>query len=869
MLRLLGDVSLHLTFVTALAAAMSGVVALRTGSRRYHDLAVAGVYVSFGLIATVCSIMLYALATHDFEIVAVARYSDTRMSWMYLMAALWGGQAGSLTFWSGMLGVFSAASLYIHRERDRPLVPGFAVVTMMLLASLVFILLFASNPFEIHHIEDAPAEGSGLNPLLQTTLMVMHPPSLLIGYVSMAIPFAWCMSALLANRLDNAWLVPARRWALVSWLFLSIGNMLGGMWAYEELGWGGYWAWDPVENAAFMPWLGASAFLHSLMVQERRGMLKRWNVVLITLSFLLTLLGTFITRSGLIDSVHTFAQSSIGTYFFVLLVAAVTLCTVMLALRWKGLKSEAAMDSPLSREAVFLMNNWILVGMVFVVLWGTLYPKLYEMASGDKISIGPPWFNKYMVPLGVILVLLMGIGTLIAWKKSSLKNFRRNFTGPLIATALLAPLAMAGYWYGRAVDLESDVLLRDGLYSAVGFTGALFVISSSVSEYVRGVLARRKAHSESLAESVLNLLSKQRRRYGGYIVHVGFVMAVIGWCGASFKLEQDVSMREGESVTLGDYEVRFDGLSEEESNDRYLILAHLTVLKDGQEVAQLRPGRAIFHSSPENPTSEIDIRTNPKEDLYFALTGFGENGQLASFKMLVSPLVWWFWFGGGVIVFGTLICLWPEPERITQTVYRRAAVSAAATLLLALLSASPLLLLSSIGHAQEGSAPASVATLDPGHDHGPSRPDNTKQVHSAELREIMAVIRVHCPASGNPTMANSSPTCADFQQDLATVNRLLAEGKTKDEIFDHFVQLRGPDVLAVPRQEGRNWIVFILPIAALLAAAALLAYKVRQWSHKSAAEPPGLTAAASPEAHPDESEDAYMRRLQQELTELR
>lgn len=600
-------------------------------------------------------------------------------------------------------------------------------------------------------------------------------------------------------------------------------------------------------------------------------MLRRWNVVLMTLSFLLTLLGTFITRSGLIDSVHTFAQSSIGIYFFVLLAGATTLSVVMLAVRWRGLKSEATMDSPLSRESIFLLNNWILVGMVFVVLWGTLYPKLYEMAVGEKISIGPPWFNKYMVPMGVILVLLMGVGTLIAWKKSSLKNFTRNFLGPLVATAVLAPLCMAAYWYGRALSLDVDVLLKEGLYSAVGFTGVIFVISASVSEYVRGVIARRRAHGEGVFEAVFGLLSRQRRRYGGYIVHIGFVMAVMGWCGASFKLEQDVSMREGESVSLGDYEVRYDGLSEEENAERYLITAHLTVLRGGEEVAKLTPGRAIFHSSPDSPTSEIDIRTNPKEDLYFALTGFGENGQLASFKMLVAPLVWWFWFGGGVLVFGAVICLWPEPQRATQTVYRRAAVSAAATLLLALLCASPLLLISAAAQAQE---PAVVAAAGgDGHAHPSGGAADSKRVHSAALREIMAVIRVHCPASGNPTMANSSPTCSDYQQDLATVERLLSEGKTKEEVFDHFVALRGPDVLALPRQEGNNWIIFALPIAALLAAAALLTYKVRQWSSRTPAEPvaaPAIAATPGPPGSPAPAGDEdYQRRLKQELAELR
>jgi len=858
MLRLLGEISLHLTLFFALAAATLGVLAGRTGSRRYCTLATWGTYVVFGLIAIVCSTLLYGLATHDFEMIAVARYSDTRMHWMYLMAALWGGQAGSLTFWSGMLGVFTAISLTIQRKTDQPLIPYFITVTMSLMAFLVFILLFASNPFDTFGISDAPAEGSGLNPLLQTPLMVMHPPSLLSGFVSMAIPFAWCMSALMTGRTGNEWLRPARRWVLVSWLLLSIGNMLGGMWAYEELGWGGYWAWDPVENAAFMPWLAATAFLHSIMVQERRGMLKRWNVVLVTIAFLLTLLGTFITRSGLIQSVHSFAQSSIGTYFFALLGAAVTFSAVLLAMRWKDLKSEATMDSPLSREAVFLGNNWILVGMVFVVLWGTLFPKIQEMFTGSKVSVGPPWFNKYMVPLGIILVLLMGVGTLIAWKKSSLKNFRRNFLWPMAATFVITPAIAAAYWTLRATNLDLDLDAQELVYSIGGFAAAVFVIAASVSEFWRGLSARMKSHEEGLVEAVLGLLSRQRRRYGGYIIHIGFVLAVIGWSGSTFKVEQDVSMREGETVLLGDYEVKYNGLQEEEGPERTLITALLTVSRDGQEVAKMRPAQAIYHSSPQNPTSEIDIRTRPVEDLYFALAGFGENGQVASFKMLVSPLVWWFWFGIGVLIFGTVIVLWPEPLRQTQRSWGRATANAAVVASLAMLCASPLVLLGTVGLSQ----PVAQEHL-----HKPGE-GPTVRVHNKELREIMEVVRVNCEASGRPTMANSSPTCSDFQSDMAIVERMLGEGKSKQEILDYFVELRGPDVLAMPDQSGSNWLIYLLPIAALLVAMALVGYKVRQWTASHRVTQQGVDAAAAA-AGPKDEDDPYRKRLRQELADLR
>lgn len=859
MLATLGNISLHLAFVTAAVAGLAGVISGQTGSRRYYAAACNGTYVTFGLLALASSILIHAFATHNFDLMAVAQYSDTRMHWMYLMAAFWGGQAGSLMFWTGTLASFSAIAVALHRRTDRALMPWFIAIVMGLAMFLMFILLIKSNPFDTFVLSDPPKEGQGLNPLLQTPLMVMHPPSLLTGYVAMALPFAFAMAALISGRLDNAWLVPARRWVLVSWLFLSIGNMLGGMWAYEELGWGGYWAWDPVENAALMPWIASTAFIHSMMIQERRGMLKRWNVVLVTVSFLLTLTGTFITRSGLIDSVHTFAQSDIGNYFFALLLTFTTLSAVLLIYRWGELRSAAQLDSPLSREAVFVANNWILVGMTFVVFWGTLFPKFKEMATGDKVSIGPPWFNQYLVPLGIILVFLMGVGTLISWKKATWKNFRRNFLVPVVATLILAPALCAGYWFLRAQHLELTLVPKEAGYAIGAVFASVFVFCATASEYWRGIAARMRSREEGPLEAALNLLARQRRRYGGYIVHVGFILAIIGFSGAAFKVEQDVTMRKGEMVDLGDYLVRYDGLTVRQDKEKELIEATVTVLgADGTEVTVVKPAKAIFHSSPNSPTSEIAIDTGPVEDLYFALAGFDDRGEVASFKMVVSPLVWWFWFGGTVLIFGTLICLWPEGAKMPTNVYRRAARGGAAVAVLAGLSFSPLALWTMEADAQ----PAAQE-----HKHDDNKAGPVVRMHDPRLKRMMMMIRIKCDGQGNPIMANSKPSCPDFQRDLALLESMIREGKSDDEILAKFVEMRGEEVLAVPPDKDGNWLAWALPIGLLVVSVPLLSYKVFQWSRNSE---PGEVAEADDEgAGADEAAGGeYEERLRRELAEL-
>ncbi len=663
-MKSIGSFALYFALYASLIGVAISAVAGKTGLARFVTASRFSAYTAFGAVALASSVLFHALLTHDFSIQYVAAFSDQSMPLFYLMGAFWGGQAGSLLFWTSVVACWTAMCVYIHRKTYQDFMPWVTAVCLTVLSGLLLILVFGSNPFEGYGIIDDPIKGKGLNPLLQTPKMVMHPPSLLAGLATMTIPYAFAMAALITGNLSNAWVKVARRWILVPWVFLSVGNMLGGMWAYEELGWGGYWAWDPVENAAFLPWLMTSALIHSIMIQERRGMLKRWNIGLMIASFTLTIFGTYITRSGLIQSVHSFAQSEIGDYFLVLLVSVAVISTAMFAWRWGALKVEKRLDSPASREAAFILNNWLLVTMTVVVLFGTMWPKIKEGLFGQEVAIGPPWFNRWMVPLGILLLLLMGVGTIIPWRKTTWQSFKQQFIGPILATLAISAPTLAIYWYGRGQALGVIPTPLEGAYAIITYVLVVFSVCVMIADVARAVRARRKKSEESVGLALMTLFQKQRRRYGGYIVHLGIVCAYLAFAGNALKIERDVSMVRGESIVIGDYTLRYDGLSEQTSSDKLLVIATMPVMRDGQHLYDLHPGKAIFHASPNMPTSEIDIKTSPLEDLYVALVNYDPQGQSAAFKIFVAPFTWWFWLGGTIVLLGTILCLWPRREEL-------------------------------------------------------------------------------------------------------------------------------------------------------------------------------------------------------------
>jgi cytochrome c-type biogenesis protein CcmF len=644
--------------VYAVIMALIGAHRQRQALVRSAERATFGV---FGLVTIAMIVMLYALLAHDFSVQYVASVSNRSMSMFYLIAALWGGQEGSMLLWLWILAMYSALVVWQNRARNRDLMP-YVVPTLMTTALLFLtMLVFAEDPFR--QFAQPRLDGQGLNPLLQHPLMVIHPPNLYLGFVGYAVPFAFAMGALASGRLDSQWIRSVRRWTLIAWLFNTVGILLGGQWAYVELGWGGYWAWDPVENASLLPWLTGTAFLHSVMIQEKKGMLKVWNMSLIILTYALSIFGTFLTRSGVIASVHAFAESSLGSYFLLYLAGVLVVALVLLIKRLPQLRSDHRLESVISRESSFLFNNLFLVGITFTVLWGTLFPVISEAVRGVKISVAAPFFNQVNVPLGLALLFLAGVCPLIAWRKASGRNLRRNFLYPLS----LSFVATAGLY---TMGIRHIVAL-------VSLSICVFVFGTIVLEFYRGIRARRASNRGSVWRAFVLLIRRNRQRYGGYIVHFGVVLIFVGITGsAAYQVEQDVVLHPGESATVEGFTLRYDNLTRVVQPTHEAFIATLPVMRHGRAVTTLYPEKRLYFAQNQ-PTTEVALRTTLWEDLYVILAGF-EPSKVATFKVFINPLVAWMWIGGFVIVVGTVIAIWPErrtPTSITRRTSRAVVAS--------------------------------------------------------------------------------------------------------------------------------------------------------------------------------------------------
>lgn len=529
--------------------------------------------------------------------------------------------------------------------------PHVLLVLTTVIVFFTFLMIVATNPFKTFNY--TPPDGQGLNPLLQNPGMIFHPPALLIGYVGFTVPFAFALAALITGKLDSTWIKTTRKWTLTAWAFLTAGNLLGMEWAYVELGWGGYWAWDPVENASFMPWILATAYLHSVMIQEKRDMLKVWNMVLIIFTFLMTIFGTFITRSGLIASVHSFGESTLGWFFLFFLLLALIVSLSLLIFRLPHLKGKNQLDSLLSRESSFLINNLLFVGIAFTVLWGTLFPIISEAVRGTKMTVGPPFYNSVVTPIGLTLLLLTGLCPIIGWRKTTLKKFVGKLLFPLTASGLAA----AGlYLYG----LRSP-------YALITFIFCIFVAINLFVEFFTGTRTRRALFGENYPKAFWNLVTKNKRRYGGHIVHFGVVLIFMAFAGSAFNVEKQVSLKPGESFKIKNYTLRFDALSNYPTASKQKVVATLTVLNDAHQVGIVSPEKSIYLGQNQ-PTTDVAIHTNFKEDLYVILAGYEED--LATFKVLVNPLVVWLWIGGGIMVLGTIVIVWPDRRKKVSPIFQ-------------------------------------------------------------------------------------------------------------------------------------------------------------------------------------------------------
>ena len=649
-----GNFCLLLAFCLGLYALLASVLGAVQKQHRIVRSAERAALAACGSIALALSSLVYLLVTSDFSVSHVASASNRALPVYYKIAALWGAHDGSLLLWVFVTSIFSGIVIYQNRFRYRDMMPYVVAVLMVNLSFFLCLNLFLSNPFNqlVQANADGtlqkfiPQDGRGLNPLLQYWAMVIHPPILYLGFIGFVVPFAFAFAALVTKQLGDSWIRTIRRWTLVPWMFLGAGLILGGKWAYVEMGWGGYWGWDPVENASLMPWLTGTAFLHSVIVQERKGMLKVWNVFLIMITYLLGVFGTFITRSGVINSVHAFADSSLGPFFLYYMSAVFFVSMYLIIDRLPYLKSERPLDSVLSRESAFLFNNLVLLVACFAVFWGTMFPVLSEWVQGQKMTVGPPFFNNVNIPIGLFLLFLTGVGPLFAWRKTSVESLKKAFFWPVIfSVPFCAALMIAG--------------MRD-FYAVVSFTLCVFVLITVVREFYKGASVRAKNTGESFLSAIVNLTLKNKRRYGGYIVHVAIVVIFVGLTGNAFNKEIQQKISKGESMHIGRYMLRMVDYREADTPNYQLAEVKLEAYKDGKLIRTMTPEKRLYKAGDQQTTTEVELYSTPKEDLYVVFSGVANGGKGYEIHAFVNPLVFWVWFGAAIMVFGTLVTLLPD-----------------------------------------------------------------------------------------------------------------------------------------------------------------------------------------------------------------
>ena len=644
-----------IALMIALAACLYGTVVphlgVRTNNWNLIRSAQNASIISFFLIAVASGVLIHALVVSDFSIFYVWRNSSVDMPMFFKVTAFWGGLEGSLLFWILVQSFFAMVVAFRYQYSNREIIPYVIATLNGILCFLLVLLLGWSNPLDLQ--ATIPAEGRGLNPLLQHIAMVVHPPSLYLGFIGFSVPFAFAIAGMIRGKLDNEWVLTTRRWTLVSWYFLSMGLILGGQWAYEELGWGGFWAWDPVENAAFMPWLTGTAFLHSVMIQEKRNMLKIWNVVLIIITYGLTIIGTFLTRSGVVNSVHSFTQSEIGPAFLVFLAVVLVVGFALLFRRIQMLESEHKMEAVLCRENAFLAQNVIFVGMAFTVLLGTTFPLLAEAIRGTKLSIQAPFFNTIMAPMGYVLFFLMGIGTVIAWRKSSKESIRRNFQNPMI-TATVGTVILA-------------VFIPFHLEAFTIFWIAIFVTVTILIEVGKAAHVKGKQLQTGPLVGLIHVFQRNQRRYGGLVIHLGVVLMFLGFAGTFFSEERDLTLEREEMIPLNAYYLKFTGVEEFQVRNATHRAAIIEVYdQDKQLLEVMKPAKSFYPTQPQ-PLTEIALRREFLKDLYLIFSSeSGADSELVTIKTYVNPLVGWAWMALPVFTLGIGICLTYRPRSLTS-----------------------------------------------------------------------------------------------------------------------------------------------------------------------------------------------------------
>ncbi len=802
----LGAFLLVLTFVTAAYAAAASVAGARRRSPRLIESGIGAFYLVAALMTVASGLIVYAFVAGDYSIIYVQRYSDSVQPLFYKITSYWGGLDGSVMFWVFLLSLFGTLAVKVNRERHRELIPYVVAVIAVVEMFFLFLMVVHNNPFD-RYLTESPTDGRGLNPLLQNFYMAIHPPTMYLGFVGLTIPFAFGMAALITGYLDDSWLRAVRRWTMFSWFFLSLGLTLGMIWAYEELGWGGYWGWDPVENAGMLPWFTATAFLHSVMVQERRGMLRVWNVTLVIVTFLLTIFGTFMTRSGIVQSVHAFGEDRELAWLFTIFM----LFTLVVSFGWviyrlPLLRARNELDSWVSREAAFLVNNWVLLFAAFFVLFATMFPTLSEALVGERLTVAPPFFNKWMTPIGLVLLFLTGTGPLLAWRKSTPSNLRYQFMWPvLLAVGTGAAMVALG------VRVWS---------SGICFALSAFVFGTLSQEFVRGANVRRGMTGTDLLTAMVGLVARNKRRYGGYIVHLGIVLIFLGFAGEGFSRDEQLLLKPGQEVTVGGYRLRLDSIRVTDDGQKQMVTGHTTVMDGaGRELGKMYPAKWFYRKHEEEPTTEVAIRRTFAEDLYIVMPAFELQDQTASVEVHVNPLVNWIWFGFGVLALGTGIALLPEAAFSFATA--RLGAEVAATLLL-------FALLPSAVHAQHtDAAPATLV------------------VRSPAERAVAERLACWCGGCSKlPVDICSCGHCAGVRKEIST---LVNDGRTEAEALQHFIAQQGGQHVLTEPMTGPGRFLWLWPYGLGATGALLVAATARRWSQRSSFADASKTADEDPD----------------------
>jgi len=791
----LGTLLILAAFVIASGAFAASIAGARRGKKSLIDGGIGLFHVVTAIMAVLSAVIVHAFVVGDYSIKYVQRYSDGAQPMFYKLASYWGGLDGSLMFWVTLLASFGSVAIYINRESHRLLIPWVVAVISTVEMFFLFLMVVHNNPFETY-LTATPAAGAGLSPLLQNFYMAIHPPMLYLGFVGMTIPFAFGMAALISGQLDDGWLRAVRSWTMMAWLFLTVGLALGALWAYEELGWGGYWGWDPVENAGLLPWFTGTALLHSVIVQERRGMLKVWNVALVIVTFFLTIFGTFMTRSGVVQSVHSFGENRELAWLFTgFMVTTLTVSFGFVIYRLPMLRARNELDSWTSREAAFLANNWVLLFAAFFVLFSTMFPTLSEALGQGRKTVAAPFFNTYLTPVGLVLLFLTGVGPLLAWRQSTIGSMYHQFLWPTIA----------GVVTGAGVGALGIPFWSSGLCFAL----CAFVTMTIAQEFWRAAGVRQRATGTDVLTALIGLVGRERRRYGGYIVHIGIVLVFLGFAGGGFEREEEGVITPGQEIVVAPYTVKFVALSITNDSQKQMVTAQVETFKDGKPIGKMYPARWFFNGRQDEPTTEVALRRGVADDLYVVLAGYDAEGQSAKLKVKVNPLVNWIWMGVGIMAIGTFVALLPARA------FGFAAASvpegaATASMIVILLLGSGSVALRAQHVPKTGAVISSRTTFE---------------------KEMQGKIVCMCGTCGRQRI--NECTCATADAMRAELASLTAKGMTNDQVIDYFVKKYGSqEVLASPINVGFNRIAWLLPYGVGLAGVVVVGRMAAKWSRR-------------------------------------